>query len=253
MTADISFNVDKSGTIGEIHYNANITGLSNVISPTSDADTSFYYEPTVVLYDVATTYMNSNDMQAVSSAVAMCLGVSMSNVYTSYITYDFNYATDDIIANVGLYIPIQSVASYDAAQTLYASYQALLTPSCFNTYFATTRVTYSATDLTNANCTQVISSEYIYDPTYSHRGLTNLYFSNQTYSWSTIDGWLNDGSITLSSQSRWYTFVNWAASGAFSYGSHIYQLTVNESDYGSDSTNLYVYGIGTYGGDWQAA
>jgi hypothetical protein len=49
--------------------------------------------------------------------------------------------------------------------------------------------------------------------------------------WSSRSGWSNDGSIAVQSQSVWYTFANWNASGLFNYGDNKYYITATENDF----------------------
>ena len=81
-----------------------------------------------------------------------------------------------------------------------------------------------------------------------------LYYSNQSYDWSSNDGWLQDGSISISSQSIWDSWMNWHAISKFEYGDSKYAITVIENDFYTnipkasiDLNNFYAAGYGGYG------
>jgi hypothetical protein len=84
--------------------------------------------------------------------------------------------------------------------------------------------------------------------------LSTLYFSNQSYAWSSQNGWDYDGSIAVSSQSIWYTFLDWTASGSFHYGDNKYYITAVENNFNNhaDSSDIcsnefYLVAYGGYG------
>jgi hypothetical protein len=82
--------------------------------------------------------------------------------------------------------------------------------------------------------------------------LTTLYVANQSYIWSTKHGWKQDGNIAAYSQVLWYSVINWDASLLFFYGNDKYQISVVDSNYDDPSfKNLYIFGSGVYGGNWQ--
>ena len=58
-----------------------------------------------------------------------------------------------------------------------------------------------------------------------------VYFSNQTVAWATNNGWTDDGSISLLSQSYWGPSFNWNASGLFNYGDNKYYIGATENDF----------------------
>ena len=100
----------------------------------------------------------------------------------------------------------------------------------------------------NANVTK-----FDYDNTHSV-GSHILYYSNQTYDWSSNDGWLQDGSISLTSQSIWDTWLNWNVLSKFEYGNSKYAISIMENDFYTsmprasiDSNNFYAAGYGGYG------
>ncbi len=83
-----------------------------------------------------------------------------------------------------------------------------------------------------------------------------LYYSNQTYDWSSNNGWQKDGSISISSQSIWNTWVNWNVLSKFEYGDSKYVVSVIENDFytnmsktSMDSNNIYAAAYGGYGAE----
>ena len=100
----------------------------------------------------------------------------------------------------------------------------------------------------NANVTKLD-----YDNTHNV-GSHILYYSNQTYDWSSNNGWQTDGSISISSQSIWDTWMNWNALSKFEYGDSKYTISVIENDFYTnmprasiDLNNFYAVGYGGYG------
>jgi hypothetical protein len=66
---------------------------------------------------------------------------------------------------------------------------------------------------------------------------TLYYYSNQSYAWSTNNGWNNDGIMVVTSKSVWYTFLDWTASGSFNYGDNKYYITAVENNFHNDATS----------------
>jgi hypothetical protein len=250
-TANVSFNVDSSGTMGSVEYNANVSTASTVTSLTPAVDTMLYIYPFVQLYNVTTDPLSTDDKNAIIAAMALCFDVDPSNVSIQYVSGQFVGDKDYAFA---LYFNVSINAdSQAAAESLYYTLSPQFTATLFNTNLATTRETYQASDLYGAYSPFVtINYWYIDDPTYSYRVMPTSYFSKQMYEWSTMDGWLQDGYISVHSASLWSTLANWAVVGEFSYGSDIYKIAVKETNFDSASTNLFVAGAGTYGGDWEA-
>ena len=60
--------------------------------------------------------------------------------------------------------------------------------------------------------------------------LRTVYFSDQVLDWSSQQGWSSDGLIKVSSKSIWSSWVNWNATGEFSYGDHQYFISAVEND-----------------------
>jgi hypothetical protein len=83
----------------------------------------------------------------------------------------------------------------------------------------------------NANVTGDVSSSQT----------DQVYYSNQVLSWSSMNGWTTDGSIAVQSQSVWYTFANWNASGSFNYGDNKYAITATENDFNSVASYSDIY------------
>ena len=250
-TASVAFDVDSTGTIGNVQYNANVTGYFDKSALTPGADTVYYFAPTIYLYQLTSYILSPADQQAIIAAYAMTVGVNPSNVSITYY-YIYSYSSSDYNGYVNLLVSgtaADAAAASAMENTLYYSFST----STFNTNLATTSVTYGAPDLNNTMCNYWYESYfYYYDPTYQFRSGKTVYFSNQSYAWSTNNGWNSDGSINIASQSIWYNFINWDATGSFSYGSNLYSISAFETSYGSDSTELYVYGTGNYGGNWES-
>jgi hypothetical protein len=237
VRGDIIFHVDETGTIGNVKYNANVTSLAETATLFAGSDLQFYGSSII--------YWTSVDLDAISAAMAQCLNVDVSDI--SY-AYSGVYYGD---AEMGLNIKVET-SSPTSAETIFASFSSSCDAATFNQNLAVTSVEYDATNLYGAS----ISYFYFYldkiEPTFTENHFHTLYVSNQSYVWSTVNGWNNDGSLTVASQSMLHNVANWDVQSSFTYGDHEYELSTTESNYGSNSPNVYVFGLGTYGGNWQA-
>lgn len=178
------------------------------------------------------------------------------NYYLSYNGYSSYYGP------IYMYLTFYA-ANYNEAYSIFYSYTNLLSTTSFNTYLATTRVQYNATDLTNTYSSYIYSygvSQNSAQKSTQFTQTSQLYYSKQSVVWSTMSGWTKDGMISAESASVWDSFINWNASGTFSYTDGQYYITATENDFYSSSAatvydnEFYVFVNGGYGAssvyDW---
>lgn len=94
---------------------------------------------------------------------------------------------------------------------------------------------------------QVAYSTLALDSTHSE-----VYKSNGVGSWSTGSSWSEAGlleAVAMGSVNQGEG-ANWNCTGLFRYGDGDYKLYAANRDYAAAESNLVVYGLGSYGGDW---
>jgi hypothetical protein len=86
--------------------------------------------------------------------------------------------------------------------------------------------------------------------------IQTVYFSNQSYAWSTSNGWNYDGSLSVTSQSMWYSITNWNVVGSAVYGQNAFAVVAGETNFENSINNndlseneFYLISNGRYGGN----
>ena len=238
-TGNIIFDVDSTGTIGNVKYAVNVTGDFDETALTPGADTQLVMYTYMNLINIKSYTLNTNDENAIVLAAAEAMGLNASDVMlTGYYMYTYSYDPYTYAASLYMQTSVLIDSASDA-YNMYFTYSNALQNN-FNSYLPSAVTFYNATDLSSSYSSYTYSYILnIYDPTYQYTKYENLYYSNSEATWNTLGGWNNDGSIVVQSQAIWDTFANWNASGAFSYGDNMFYLVAKENnfDFSSSATN----------------
>ena len=261
-TGALSVDVDSStGAIGDIKYNANVTGIYPTATPTPQPDTVLVMMSNMNINNVGSSELSGADQDAIINAAALAMGIT--NLYSntsktlisisSYYLYQQSYPSTQYMGYIYLETIVYGIADSDSAYNYAQSVSQLFTTTSFNNELHNVTIAeYNAQqDLSTAYSSFVYTYvSNVDDPTYDYPKYENVYYSNQSLAWSTNNGWLQDGSIVVQSQSIWDTAVNWDATGSFNYGSSLYSIMASEKTFGSEVQEFYVYGTGNYGGNY---